>query len=123
MWYDRYQGIPERNSLLESLFVLVHLSRQEAQLLATKAMVLGMSDGKVTEPAVQAYTKYFESVFPFVERATDVEKETMKKHLEEFAKHPVRIDLKPILAAKAQEARARSQRRVMRVKPKIPGVS
>lgn len=123
MWYERYQGIPPRNSLLESLFVLIYLSRQEAQLLATKAMVVGMNEGNPSEQAVKAYTSYFESVFPFIERAANVEQDQQKKYLEEFVKHPAKINLKPILMAKAQEARQRSQRRAMRVKPKMPGVS
>lgn len=122
MWYDRFQGMPPRGGPLESIFVLVFLQRQEAHLLATRAIVQStLPEGQAAKPAIEAFQKYCDTMFPYIERAGDMEKEEQRARLAEFVKHPARIGLAPIYQAQAETARRMSTLKRFRLKPKIPG--
>ena len=121
MWYDKYDGLPPRGSPLESLFLLVFLQRQEAVLLSTRALVQStLPEGKAGKPAIEAFQKYADHMFPFISSAS---KETdMHERLREFVKHPVKIDLRPIRAASAESARQSAVLKHSRLRPQVPGV-
>jgi len=125
MWYDKFPGLPPRGSLLESLFTLVYLGRQEAELLSTRAVVqVSMPDSKeAQDPAIEAFQKYCDRMFPFLERAGDQEKEDARKRLLSFVKHPVKIQLKPVLKAAAARARKLATFKRFAVKPTSPGAA
>jgi hypothetical protein len=121
MWYDKFDGMPPRGSPLESLFILVYLQRQEAHLLATRAIVQStIPEGSAAKPAIEAFQKYCDTMFPFIKKA-----ETEDEHhqrLAEFIKHRAKIDLRPIYKAQADSAKQTSIHKMMRIKPSIPGV-
>lgn len=121
MWYDKYTGLPPRGTPLESLFLLVYLQRQESNLLATRALVQStLPEGKAAKPAIEAFQKYVDRMFPFIESAS---KETADhERLREFVKHPVKIDLKPVFAAQAESARKSAVFKHSRLRPQVPGV-
>lgn len=122
MWYDRFSGLPPRGSLLESLFLLVFLSRQEAHLLATRAIVQStLPEGKAATPAIEAYQKYCDRMFPYIERAGDMDKEDQRKRLAEFVKKRASISLAPVLKAQADQQKKISAMRQFRIKPRYPG--
>lgn len=124
MLYDKLPSAPPSGSPLESLFMLVYLERANSALLAHRALiqaVLPLSKNE-QDPAIKAYEAYCDHLFPFIERASNknVEDEETKKRLEEFTKHPSKIDLRPIYKARMQDAMQRSQKR-FKVVPRIPG--
>ena len=121
MGYDKYPSLPPVGSPLESLFLLVFLQRQEANLLSTRALVQStLPEGKAAQPAIEAYQKYVDRMFPFIESASK-ESEIHTK-LREFVKHKAKIDLRPIMAAQAETARNNAVLRHSKLKPRIPGV-
>jgi hypothetical protein len=121
MWYDKYQGLPPRGSPLESLFILVYLQRQEAHLLATRAIVQStIPEGSAAKPAIEAFQKYCDTMFPFIASASKESEQHAR--LREFVKHPAKIDLRPVYQAQADTARRNSILRTTRLKPSIPGV-
>jgi hypothetical protein len=122
MWYDRFQGMPPRGSLLESIFILVFLSRQEAHLLATRAIVQStLPEGGAAKPAIEAFQKYCDRMFPYIERAGDTDKEDQHKRLAEFVKTRASIALAPILKAQADQQKKLATHKHLRVKPRYPG--
>jgi len=122
MWYDKYPGLPPRSSPLESLFLLVFLQRTESELLSTRALVqTSMPEGSAAKPAIEAYQKYVDTMFPFIESAS--KESEVHALLREFVKHPVKIDLRPIREAQAQTARNNAVLRHNRLKAHVPGVS
>jgi hypothetical protein len=123
MWYDKFAGLPPRGSPLETVFLLVYLQRQEAQLLATRALVQStLPEGKeASDPAIAAYQKYCDAMFPFMERAANRGKDDERKLLAEFVKHRARILLHPIYKAQAENAKRVAVLKRFRLQPKIPG--
>jgi hypothetical protein len=120
MWYDKYPSLPPGGSPLESLFLLVFLQRQEANLLSTRALVQStLPEGKAAQPAIEAYQKYVDRMFPFIESAS--KESEMHTKLREFVKQKAVIDLRPIMAAQAQTARNNAVLRQSKLKPSIPG--
>ncbi len=123
MWYDKFQGLPPRGSLLESLFTLVYLQRKEAELLSTRALVqVAMPDEReAQDPAIEAFQKYCDQMFPFLERATNKDKEEARKRLAEFVKKPAKIKLKPIWKMQAQHAKRMATLKRFAINPTVPG--
>ena len=122
MWYDKYPTFPPRNSPLESLFLLVFLQRKESELLSTRALVQStLPSGKAAEPAIEAYQKYVDRMFPFIQSAA--KESEVHERLREFVKHPAQIDLRPIMAAQAETARSNAVLRHSKLKPSIPGAN
>ncbi len=128
MWYDKFVGIPPRGSLLEMVFVLVHIERHQTSLLQTRATVqsiIGLHEKRETQdPAIKAFAAYAEKMFPFLEKAGKVEEDEQYKRLRDFTKHAARIDLRPVYQAKADAAKQAAQasnRRNFRLRPKLPG--
>jgi hypothetical protein len=121
MWYDKYPRIPPANSPLESLFLLVFLQRKEAELLATRALVQStIPEGSAAKPAIEAYQKYVDRMFPFIESASKPDDQA--RALAEFVKYKAKIDLRPVLQAQAESARRSAAYKSGRLKPQIPGV-
>lgn len=125
VWYDKFQGMPPRGSLLETLFVLVKLSRVQAEMRGTKALVQGIlglsSAGDKLDPAIQAFEEYYDQMLPFLERVSETEDDKDRKRLAEFVKHPVRINLNPIYQQQAQHARRMAALDRFKIRPKVPG--
>ena len=110
MMYDKFPGLPPKGSPLGSLFFLVLLERKQNELLSTRAMVQAMlvsADDK--DPAIEAYHAYFDQTFPFLERAKNKEHEEGRAALLEFAKHPARLDMRPIWKAQVDIAKAKAR--------------
>lgn len=124
MWYDKYQGIPPRGSLLETVFVLVHLQRLNAELLSTRAMVQGLvglhESKKTSDAAIEAFQDYCNKMFPFMRRAMDTEREQAIKTLTEFTKHPARIALHPVYKERAEHAKRMATLKRFKLKPQLP---
>jgi len=125
MWYDKYSGIPPRGSLLESVFVLVHLHRQQAQLLATRALVqVSMPEHRAAQdPAIEAFQKYCDTMFPFLDRAADQEKEQARENLTKFVSKRAMIALKPIWKMQAEQAKRVATMKRFSLQPTAPGAS
>ena len=123
MWYDQFSGIPPRGSLLEMLFTLVYLQKKEAELLATRAIVqVNMPEVReAQDPAIEAFKKYCDQMFPFLERAADQDKEKARRNLEEFVKKKAVIQLKPIWKMQAQHAKRMATLKRFAIKPSVPG--
>jgi len=111
--YDKYQGLPPRNSPLESVFLLVYIRRQEADLLATRALVrsiLNLSESKeLEEEAIKAFEDYCERMFPFWKRAEDLEVDEQRKALMELVKKPLKIKLPELYRAQAAMLRKKTK--------------
>lgn len=107
MWYDKYPGTPPRGSPLETLFVLVQLQRREADLLATKAQVLGsMADSnEETKNVIASFKGYCDAMFPFLEAAGKMDEAKLKERLFEHSKQVLRIDVAGIRKDRAAEAK------------------
>ena len=105
MWYDKYQGVPPANGPLESLFVLVYLRRQEAELLATRALVASSLAEEEKKEAISAFDTYCEKMFPFWKRAEDLDVDVQRKELLRMVKHPLRINMSEIYKAQAKALR------------------
>lgn len=122
VWYDQYRGIPRHGSPLESLFMLVLLQRQFAQLLSTRALVQATlpDEKEAADPAIAAFQKYHDTMFPFLDRIGDPDKEEQRKRLEEFVRRPARIDLKPIWRRTVETAKRIKNLKRMRVKQRKP---
>lgn len=110
MWYDKYPGVPPRGSPLEAVFLLMHIHRREAELLATRSMVhaqwaLLSKSEEWAKKAFEAYQTYAESMFPFLERAANTTT-TDQARLLELVKYPMRIDVASVEKQRAQKAKA-----------------
>jgi hypothetical protein len=110
--YDRYEGTPPTDSPLESLFILVYVRRQEADLLATRALVRATltKDEEDTDAAIEAFDKYCEKMFPFWKKAADTEADEEKKALLDLVKKPLRIKMAEIYKAQARTLEQRQKR-------------
>jgi len=116
MWYDKYPGAPPRGSPLETLFLLVHISRKEAELLSTRAMVRGQmaimaKSTEAAKSAFDAYQLYADAMFPFLEKASNITAKSDYEQLMEHVKYPMQIDLQSVRQQRAVEARAKGLRR------------
>lgn len=125
MWYDKFTGIPPRGSPLETVFVLVRLERQQAQLLETRALiqsVVGLhTEKKTQDPAIEAFKEYSSKMFPFLDRAMNTEKDEAMKRLEQFVKHPAKIALHPIYKQQAEHAKKMATLKRFKLQAKNPG--
>lgn len=116
MWYDTCGESPTYKSPRETLFILVYLKRQQTALLSTRALVQTslQSEKEAQDPAVEAFQKYYDAMFPFLENA-DPAQDEMHKALEAFTKvTSAKIPLKPIWAAQAEAGkRAMARQRAL----------
>ncbi len=115
VWYDTYEGTPQRGSPLETLFILVFLGRKEAELLATRSLVraqfaLLTKSQDTAKAAFEAYQTYADAMFPFLERAAAT---TVDDHsrLLEHVKRPLQIDMQSVRHQRAVEAKAKGLRK------------
>lgn len=103
MLYEKYEGYPEPGSPLETVFMLVWLQKQQANLLATQALVAAVRAGDSDEAGdvvVKAFDDYANKMFPFFERASDTKLEEEKKALMDLVRRPLRIKLADVYKAK-----------------------
>lgn len=112
--YDKYDGIPPDGSPLETVMLLVWVERQQASLLATRALVQASVSKEDSKDAIKAFEEYCKRMFPFYENATKVDYEEEKKALAELVKHPVRIDLAKVYAGQARELQQRAAPRLVK---------
>lgn len=73
------------------------------------------------DPAIEAFQKYCDNMFPFLERASNLDKEQERAALLDFVKRPARISLKPIWKAQAEQARKVATYKKFSVRPQVPG--
>ncbi len=116
MWYDKYPGTPPRGSPLETLFLLVHIGRKEADMLATRALVRGQlavmaKSTDAAKSAFDAYQLYADAMFPFLEKAANITAKSDYEQLMEHVRYPMAIDLQSVRQQRAMEARAKGLRR------------
>lgn len=115
MWYDKYPGVPPRGSPLETLFLLVHVSRKESELLATRSLVRGQfallsKSAEAAKSAFEAYQLYADAMFPFLERAVNTTTADNAR-LMEHVRFPMQINMLSIRQERAAEAKAQGLRR------------
>jgi hypothetical protein len=86
MLYDTAAGPPRPGSLLESVFILMSKTRQEAEYFKTKALVVANfaaqveGGGKMLEEAMDRYRR---AIFPFLaeeKKKLDVDSKELLKH-------------------------------------------
>ena len=97
--------MPKINSPLESLFILVFVQRQQADLLATRALVASALADEEKKEAIEAFEKYCEKMFPFWSRAGDTKDDEQRKALLEMVKHPIKIKMAEVYKAQAKALR------------------
>lgn len=97
--------------------MLVLLQRQQVQLLSTRALVQTSlpEEKEASDPAIEAFKKYHDAMFPFLDRIGDPDTEQQRKRLEKFVKKRARIDLKPHWKRQAQSAKRMKNLRRMKL--------
>lgn len=64
------------------------------ELLGLKALLISsLGEGAPVDPAIKAFQEYMDTMFPFLDKASDTSLDQQKKALAEFVKHNARIDL------------------------------
>ncbi len=126
MWYDKYPGVPTRGSPLEAVFVMIMKQRREAELLATRALVLGsaaqtVKDQSALKEALEGYTTYFNAMFPHLAETKDDQKQVMRDALEQHIRHPMRIDVASVRKQRADEAYTKHLQRYKARRVVVPG--
>lgn len=109
MLYDKHVGAPEKGTLLESVFVLIFLQRQEEQLLATRALVQATLSKEETKPAIEAFEMYCAHMFPFLAEAK-LGNPDQREALKAFAKTVAKINLRSVYKQQADAYQARRER-------------
>ena len=122
MMYDK-ASLPPPGSPLESIFILVHLERRSAEMLAHRALIQAVlpAEKEAQDPAIKAFEQYCDQVFPFLERAANKDKEDERAALERFAAHPAKIKMQQIYKAQADHAKKIQSLKKFRIKPQSPG--
>lgn len=100
MLYDLSPAPPEPGSLLESLFLLISLRRQEKELFQTEATVAAIAgtaanNYQIIEEALQAYKN---TIFPFLEAEKAKEDELHRQALEHWT-NKVAFSVQPLWQA------------------------
>lgn len=112
VWYDKYPRVPDANSPLESLFMLVTLRRMEAEVLSTRAIVhASMTSDTQVDPTVKAYKEYADKVLPFLAGAQDLELQKEKDALLRFAKTKLQLRNKNLYKKQGAQLRGSVQSR------------
>jgi hypothetical protein len=99
MLYELAEGPPEPGSLLESVFMLIALRRQEIEYEKSKLLVTTMVCVAAKEPNAidKAMTNLHNAMFPFAAKGGTKEKEA-KKILKEWAEQRA-FKVKPLWGA------------------------
>lgn len=110
--YDCAAEPPPAGSPLETTFMLVKIQRQQAELLSTKATVMGLlalisKDAEGAKQAIESFKKYSDAMFPFLELATDLDRGKDMQRLLQHVKHPIAINVAEIAEQRRAQARAR----------------
>lgn len=105
---------------MESLFTLVYVNRQNAALLATRAVVVStLPEGSAGKPAIEAFHKYADRMFPFMDRVG--EKASLDhERLKEFVKYKAKVSIKDVIEAQAAAGHRLAARKMARLRPKPP---
>lgn len=123
MWYDKYSGVPLRGSPLETVFLLVKLHRQEAELLARRTEMRGQlailsKSPEMAKAMLEAWDSYCDTMFPFLDKAKNLDfLGDAKSQLLEHIKRPMQIDLKQLRSQSAATAKRRGLEKY-KVKPR-----
>jgi hypothetical protein len=122
--YDKHVGPPPRNSPLESVFLLVFIRRQEADLLATRALVRSMinlsESQELEEEAIKAFEDYCGKMFPFWKRAEDLEVDDQRQALMKIINKPLRINMPELYKTQAAALKMKAKRKQASQKARIP---
>jgi hypothetical protein len=113
MWYEKYPGVPPRGSPLETVFLLVSLQRREAELLSQRTLLRGQLAilGKSTEAvkaAVESFEAYYDTLFPFMAEAADLDKQNDRAKLLEHVRYPMQINMGALRKELAGNAKAKA---------------
>lgn len=111
--YDKYVGVPEAGSWLESLFFVVWSKRQEqlssqAWFAAVSSLPTDLSEKRL-EAIMSARTDYTRTLYPFQhedEKDGKAEQDEEHEALELFAKKKAKIDLRPVMRATIEQRKA-----------------
>lgn len=111
MWYDKYPAVPKRDSPLETLFILVHVARRDAEFLSTSAQVrialaaYNKSDD-TAKRALEAFEKYADTLLPFL-GLTALTSASDNERLMQHIQYPMEIDVHAMRHDKQKALRAR----------------
>lgn len=126
MWYDKFSGLPPHGSPLETVFVIVRLDQQQTEILQTRAMlqsIVGLHEStKTQDPAITAFQEYCAKMLPFIEQAKDKEANQMKDRLEKLVQSPINLNVREILATRAEGVKQKVLAKQFKIKPKDPGL-
>lgn len=90
---------------METVLIMVSLQRQQAHLLATRAIVQStLPEGKAATAAIKAFQAYYDVMMPFMDRAVNAEFETAKENLIKLTKHPLQFPIAQAYKAEAAKA-------------------
>lgn len=116
--YEKYDGLPEPGSWLESVFFVVWTKRQEQAVAKSWLEVVASMPSGVGEERLNAIAEarkeYVQTLHPYlgVTQPEQKAKEKSEEHeaLEAFAKGRVRIDLRPVFRAQIAQRKTVMQR-------------
>jgi hypothetical protein len=128
MLYDQAAEPPTPGSLLESVFVLMALRKQEVEYYRTKLMVASQVASHSEEGAnmlSKAWDDYRDAVFPFLAKQKSKADEESKRVLDWWGKRMLKIkpiwraqDHRPIISnLKRGQERVRRAEELRRMKP------
>lgn len=116
--YDRLSGVPKPGSPLESILSLVFIKRAEAELLATKALVIAsLHPDKKGDPTVDAFVEYANTLLPWLKQAAEKKSTEAKKALERFVQQPVVINTGAMWRQRVEVAKKQGVLETMRIRP------
>lgn len=92
MLYDKYNGLPEPGSALESLFVLIRMRRDYVTLLKTYVVAQAIRDDDTGQSTQEAFDNFKSAVLPYLKHEEKRAKIDVARAMrEEFARGPMRI--------------------------------
>lgn len=93
MMYDLMKELPPRGSVKEALMVSIRLRRDVQDLYRTYVVVQAIRDqGEDGEPTQTAFSKFRESIMPFIGDTTKrADEEVVQRLHEEVARGPMRV--------------------------------
>lgn len=93
MMYDVMRELPPRGSVKESLMISIRLRRDVQDLYRTYVVVQAVRDkGETGEPTQEAFTKFRDTIMPFVGDSTKrADRDVVKRLEEEVSRGPLQV--------------------------------
>lgn len=110
--YDKYDGVPEAGSWLESVFFIVWTRRQDQVLakswLDVVATLPAEADKTRLDLVNEAREKYVHTMYPYLDEAKTKKEEKSEIHdaLEKFSKIKAKLDLRPVIRATIEQRKS-----------------